>query len=107
LPDHDSRRVIDRISEQAGDRRVPGGPALPVRPRQDACQYSTLSLMALMLGVAGRRQSYARRRRAARRCQVLDPPGPGELVHVGGDAVDDRCHPREVDGDDGPVWPVG
>jgi len=39
--------------------------------------------------------------------QVLDPPGPGELVHVGGDAVDDRPHPREVDGDDGPVWPVG
>jgi hypothetical protein len=39
LPDHDSRRrVIDRISEQAGDRRVPGGIALPVRPRQDACQ---------------------------------------------------------------------
>jgi len=39
--------------------------------------------------------------------QVLDPPGPGELVHVGGDAVDDRGHPREVDGHDGPVWPVG
>jgi hypothetical protein len=32
--------------------------------------YSTPSLMALMRGVAGRRQSYARRRRG-RRCQVL------------------------------------
>jgi hypothetical protein len=39
--------------------------------------------------------------------QVLDPPGLGEFVHVGGDAVDDRGHPREVDGHDGPVWPVG
>ena len=32
--------------------------------------------------------------------QVLDPPGPGELVHVGGDPVDDRGHPRQVDGHD-------
>ncbi len=30
--------------------------------------------------------------------QVLDPPGPGEFVYVGGDAVDDRPHPCEVDG---------
>jgi hypothetical protein len=35
--------------------------------------------------------------------QVLDPPGPGEFVHVGGDAVDDRRHPRQVDGHDGLV----
>jgi len=39
--------------------------------------------------------------------QVLDPPDPGEFVHVGGDAVDDRGHPREVDGHDSPVRPVG
>ncbi len=39
--------------------------------------------------------------------QVLDPSGPGQLVDVGGDAVDDRPHPRQVDGDDGPVRPVG
>jgi hypothetical protein len=39
--------------------------------------------------------------------QVLDPPGPGELVHVGGDAIDDRGHPRQVDGHEGPVRPVG
>jgi hypothetical protein len=38
--------------------------------------------------------------------QVPDPPGPGELVHVSGDAVDDRRHPRQVDGHDGPVRPV-
>ena len=35
------------------------------------------------------------------------PAGPGELVHVGCDAVDDCGHPREVDGHDGSVWPVG
>ena len=58
--------------------------------------------------------SASRRRRSARGSgstaavvQVLDPPGPGEFVHVGGDAVDDRRHPREVDGHDGPVRPVG
>ena len=38
---------------------------------------------------------------------VLGPPGSGEFVHVGGDTIHDRPHPREVDGDDGPVWPVG
>ncbi len=37
----------------------------------------------------------------------LDPPGPGEFVHVGGDPVDDRGHPRQADSDDGPVRPVG
>jgi hypothetical protein len=54
------------------------------------------------------------RRRSARRIgqhrggvQVLDPPGPGEFVNVGGDAVDDRRRPRQVDGHDGPVRPVG
>ena len=40
-------------------------------------------------------------------CQVLGPPGPGEFVYVGGDAVDDRGHPCEVDGRDGPARPVG
>ena len=35
--------------------------------------------------------------------QVLDPAGPGELVHIGGDAADDRPHQGEVDGHDGPV----
>ena len=39
--------------------------------------------------------------------QILDPPGPGELVHVGGDAIDDRPHLCEVDGHDGPARPVG
>jgi len=29
--------------------------------------------------------------------QVLDPPGPGKLVDVGGDAVQDRRHSRQVD----------
>jgi len=27
--------------------------------------------------------------------QVPGPPGPGQLVHVSGDAVDDRRHPRQ------------
>ncbi len=45
--------------------------------------------------------SASRRRRSARGVsehrggvQVLDPPGPGKFVHVGGDAVDDRSHPH-------------
>ena len=38
--------------------------------------------------------------------QALDPPGPCELVHRG-DAVDDRPHPCEAGGQDGPVRPVG
>jgi hypothetical protein len=39
--------------------------------------------------------------------QVLDRPGLGEFVHVGRDAFDDRGHPPEVGGYDGPVRPVG
>jgi hypothetical protein len=27
--------------------------------------------------------------------QALDPPGPGELVHVDDDAIDDRPHPGD------------
>jgi hypothetical protein len=43
LPDHDGRRrVIGRISEQAEDRRMPGGLALPVRPRRDASPYAVV-----------------------------------------------------------------
>src|SRR5919201_6074700 len=38
-PEHAGRRrVIDRVSEQAEDRRMPGGLVLPVRPPRDACQ---------------------------------------------------------------------
>ena len=39
--------------------------------------------------------------------QVLGPPGAGEFVHVGGDAVDDRPHPRQADDSAGRVRPVG
>jgi|HubBroStandDraft_2_1064218.scaffolds.fasta_scaffold14485_4 hypothetical protein len=46
-------------------------------------------------------------RGAPRRCPGPRPPSPGEFVHIGGDAVDDRGHPRQADGDEGPVWPVG
>jgi hypothetical protein len=38
---------------------------------------------------------------------MLRLPGAGEFVHVGGNAVDDRLPPRQADGDDGPVRPVG
>ena len=38
--------------------------------------------------------------------QVRHPPGAGEFVQVGRDAVDDRAHPRKVDGDAGGVRPV-
>jgi hypothetical protein len=39
--------------------------------------------------------------------EVLSPPGPAELVHIGGDAVDDRPHPGKVNGHEGSVRPVG
>jgi hypothetical protein len=54
------------------------------------------------------KRSWPRRRREHRGgIQVLDRPGLGEFVHVGRDAVDDRGHPPEVGGYDGPVRPVG
>ena len=34
------------------------------------------------------------------------PPGAGEFVQVGRDAVKDRAYPRKVDGYVGGVWPV-
>jgi len=39
--------------------------------------------------------------------QVLHPPGPGKLVHVGGDAAEDRPHPGQIDGHHGPAGPAG
>jgi hypothetical protein len=45
-------------------------------------------------------------RAAPPRCPGPGPAGPGQLVDAGGDAVDDRPHPRQVDRD-GPVRPVG
>ena len=39
--------------------------------------------------------------------QVPGPPNPGELVDVSGDPADDRRHPHEVGGHDGPARPAG
>ncbi len=47
------------------------------------------------------------RRSGGRGVQLLHPPGTGQLVHIGGDAVDHRAHPREVNGHVGRVRPVG
>jgi hypothetical protein len=38
--------------------------------------------------------------------QVRYPPGAGEVVQVGREAVQDRAHSRKVDGNVGGVWPV-
>jgi hypothetical protein len=46
-----------------------------------------------MVGVNGGRRNRSNSER---------PAGPGEFVHVSGDALDDCCHLHEVDGHDGP-----
>ena len=57
--------------------------------------------------------SATRRRRSARRSGTTAaasgsrPAKRGRARPLGGDAVNDRPHPRQVDGHDGPVRPVG
>ena len=76
----------------------------PLEPRRWCSQSARNSRVRLGQPPAASRSRAGQHRGGV---QVLDPPSPGELVHVGGDAVNDRPHPREIDGHDGPVRPIG
>jgi hypothetical protein len=93
-PVHNRRRTVRNVGQNHRALKVTPGP-LQLRGRGSGSRRRAQKARNSRSGSANRRWRSARGVSEHRiGIQVLDPPGRGEFVHVGGDAVDDRSHPH-------------